>query len=123
MARTTQEKARRSTSFVLLLIALTTCAVRVASAQSDPLPSWNDGAAKTSIVDFVARVTTSGRPEFVPAAERIATFDNDGTLWTEQPVYFQVAFAFDRIRALAPQHPEWRTAQPFKAVLDKDAAA
>jgi phosphoglycolate phosphatase-like HAD superfamily hydrolase len=90
---------------------------------SDPLPSWNDGAAKKSITDFVARVTTPGAPDFVPAPERIATFDNDGTLWTEQPIYFQVAFALDRVRALAPQHPEWRTTEPFKAVIDNDMDA
>ena len=70
--------------------------------------------AKQAIVDFVARVTTQGSRDFVPLAERIATFDNDGTLWTEQPIYFQFAFAFDRVKALAPQHPEWRTKQPFK---------
>ena len=78
---------------------------------------------KKSIVDFVARVTAQGTPDFVPAEQRIATFDNDGTLWTEQPVYFQVAFAFDGIKRLAPQHPEWKTKQPFKAVLDKDMKA
>jgi phosphoglycolate phosphatase-like HAD superfamily hydrolase len=92
-------------------------------AQSDPLPSWNDGAAKKSIVDFVAGVTTAGTADFVPAEERIATFDNDGTLWTEQPVYFQIAFAFDEIKRLAPQHPEWKTKQPFKAVLGGDLKA
>src|SRR5580658_4546258 len=97
-----------------------------ASAQqptSDPLPSWNGGAVKKSITDFVARVTTPGGPDFVPADQRIATFDNDGTLWTEQPFYFQLAFAFDRIKAMAPQHPEWKTTQPFKAILDKDSKA
>jgi phosphoglycolate phosphatase-like HAD superfamily hydrolase len=96
-----------------------------ASAQqptSDPLPSWNGGAVKKSITDFVARVTTPGGPDFVPADQRIATFDNDGTLWTEQPFYFQLAFAFDRVKAMAPQHPEWKTRQPFKALLDKDIA-
>ena len=86
----------------------------------DPLPSWNDGAAKRAIIDFVARVTTQGGPDFVPIDQRIATFDNDGTLWTEQPFYFQVAFALDRIKALAPRHPEWRTTQPFKGVLEGD---
>src|SRR5262245_4572057 len=91
--------------------------------QGDPLPSWNDGAAKKSITDFVARVTTPGGAEFVPAEQRIATFDNDGCLWAEQPVYFQVQFALDRIKALAPQHPEWKDTQPFKAVLDGDQAA
>jgi phosphoglycolate phosphatase-like HAD superfamily hydrolase len=95
-----------------------------AFAQSpDPLPSWNDGAVKKSITDFVARVTTPGTPDFVPIEQRVATFDNDGTLWTEQPYYFQLAFAFDRIKAMAPQHPEWKTKQPFKALLDKDMPA
>ncbi|MEW6454911.1 MAG: HAD family hydrolase [Pseudomonadota bacterium] len=94
-----------------------------ALAQTDPLPSWNDGAVKTAIVDFVARVTREGGADFVPVAERIATFDNDGTLWCEQPVYFQVAFAFDRIAAMEPQHPEWKTKQPFKGVLDRDMKA
>jgi phosphoglycolate phosphatase-like HAD superfamily hydrolase len=94
-----------------------------ATAQSDPLPSWNDGAVKKSITDFVARVTTQGGADFVPVAERIATFDNDGTLWCEQPVYFQVAFAFDRIKAMAPQHPEWKTRQPFRALLEGDKKA
>jgi phosphoglycolate phosphatase-like HAD superfamily hydrolase len=87
------------------------------------MPSWNDGAAKKSITDFVARVTTAGGADFVPVAERIATFDNDGTLWTEHPVYFQVAFAMDRVRALAPQHPDWKTTQPFKGVLARDMKA
>jgi phosphoglycolate phosphatase-like HAD superfamily hydrolase len=95
---------------------------RVVTAQSDPLPSWNEGAAKKSITNFVARITAQGA-DFVPPAERIAVFDNDGTLWSEQPVYFQAAFAFDQIKALAPQHPEWRTKQPFKSVIDKDMKA
>jgi phosphoglycolate phosphatase-like HAD superfamily hydrolase len=96
---------------------------RSASAQIDPLPSWNDGTAKKSITDFVARVTTQGDADFVPIEQRIATFDNDGTLWCEQPVYFQLAFAFDRVRAMAPQHPEWKTTQPFKALLDQNMQA
>jgi phosphoglycolate phosphatase-like HAD superfamily hydrolase len=94
-----------------------------AFAQTDPLPSWNEGAAKQSITDFVARVTTQGGPDFLPPAERIATFDNDGTLWAEQPAYFQLVFAIDRVKALAPQHPEWTTQQPYKAVLDGDVQA
>jgi len=94
-----------------------------ARAQGDPLPSWNDGATKKSITDFVARVTTQGGKEFVPVAERIATFDNDGTLWCEQPMYFQVAFAMDRVKALAPKHPEWKDKEPFKALLDGDMKA
>jgi haloacid dehalogenase-like hydrolase/2'-5' RNA ligase superfamily len=90
------------------------------SAQADPLPSWNEGPAKKSIIDFVAKVTKEGGPDFVPIAERIATFDNDGTLWCEQPIPVQLAFALDRVKALAPKHPEWKEKQPFKAVLEDD---
>jgi len=89
---------------------------------NDPLPSWNDGATKQSITSFVARVTTQG-PDFVPADQRIATFDNDGTLWIEQPMYVQLAFILDRVKALAPQNPGWKTKQPFQAVLDGDMKA
>src|ERR1700733_954401 len=89
-----------------------------ALAQTDPLPSWNDGAAKTSIMDFVTRVTRDGGPDFVAVPERIATFDNDGTLWCEQPYYFQLAFALDEVKAMAPKHPEWKREQPFKALLE-----
>jgi len=88
----------------------------------DPLPSWNDGAAKTRIVRFVEDVTDPASRNFVPPAERIAVFDNDGTLWTEQPMYFQLAFVFDRVKALAPRHPEWKTTEPFKSVLDGNMA-
>ena len=94
-----------------------------AHAQSDALPSWNDGATKKSITDFVARVTTQGSTDFVPPAQRIATFDNDGTLWIEQPMYVQLAFILDRVKALAAQNPSWATTQPFKAVLDRDMQA
>src|SRR5262245_36125656 len=94
-----------------------------AQAQNDPLPSWNDGSVKQTIVDFVARVTREGGPDYVPPAERIATFDSDGTLWAEQPIYFQFQFAFDRVKALSAKHPEWRNQQPFKAVLEGDARA
>ncbi len=87
---------------------------------ADPLPSWNDGPAKAAIVVFVTRVTTEGGPDFVPAAERIATFDNDGTLWSEQPLYFQFVFMLDRIKALAPEHPEWQSEEPFRSVLAND---
>jgi hypothetical protein len=96
------------------------CALALPALAQDPLPSWNDGPARAAIVDFVGRVTASGHSEFVPQAERIAVFDNDGTLWAEQPVYFQAAFAFDRVRALAPEHPEWKDQQPFKAILEGD---
>jgi phosphoglycolate phosphatase-like HAD superfamily hydrolase len=90
---------------------------------TDSLPSWNEGSAKAAIVDFVKRVTTEGGPDFVPIDERIATFDNDGTLWSEQPVYFQVAFAIDRVKTMAADHPEWKDKQPYKAVLENDRAA
>jgi hypothetical protein len=89
-------------------------------AQTDPLPSWNDGASKRAIVAFVARVTRQGGPDFVPPAERIAVFDNDGTLLCEHPMYVQLAFALDRVKAFAPQHPEWNDKQPFKAALEGD---
>jgi phosphoserine phosphatase len=99
-------------------------AATVAVAQAaDALPSWNDGKAKQSIMAFVEKVTTPGSPDFVPPAERIATFDNDGTLWPSHPMYTQLAFALDRIKALAPKHPEWKAKQPFKAVLDNDLKA
>ena len=84
------------------------CAQSAPTVQ-DPLPSWNDTAPKKAIVAFVERVTTEGSPDFVPVPERIATFDNDGTLWSEKPVPFQLLFAFDQVKALAPQHPEWKT--------------
>jgi len=106
-----------------LAVLLFTLWSGMAHAQSDPLPSWNDGATKKSITDFVARVTTPGSLDFVSAEQRIATFDNDGTLWCEQPVYFQVAFAFDEIKRLEPLHPEWKTKQPFKVLLGHDMAA
>jgi phosphoglycolate phosphatase-like HAD superfamily hydrolase len=86
----------------------------------DPLPSWNDGPNKQAILDFVAAVTTEGGDQFVPEGDRVATFDNDGTLWTEQPVYTQAYFALDQIKTLAPQHPEWQTEQPFAAILAGD---
>jgi phosphoglycolate phosphatase-like HAD superfamily hydrolase len=106
-------------------LAATALGVLPVSAQADepPLPSWNDSPRKSAILDFVKRVTADGGPDFVPVPERIATFDNDGTLWCEQPFYIQGAFAFDRVRALAPQHPEWKTKQPFAAILANDMKA
>jgi phosphoglycolate phosphatase-like HAD superfamily hydrolase len=103
--------------FVLLAIViagLTTAYAR------DPLPSWNDGKAKQSINEFVAKVTKEGSSDFVPVPKRIATFDNDGTLWAEQPLYFQFLFAIDRVKALAPQHPAWKTKEPFASLLKGD---
>jgi phosphoglycolate phosphatase-like HAD superfamily hydrolase len=98
-------------------------AASTAAAQTDPLPSWHDTATKEAIVSFVEKVTQKGSSDFVPLAERIATFDNDGTLWPSHPMYTQLAFALDRIKTLAPRHPEWKTKQPFKAVLDNDLEA
>jgi phosphoglycolate phosphatase-like HAD superfamily hydrolase len=101
------------------VLAFTAAIARAA----DPLPSWNNGKSKQAIVSFVAKVTKRGSLEFVPPAERIATFDNDGTLWAEQPMYFQAFFTFDRIKALAPQHPEWKDKEPFASVLKGDVKA
>jgi len=95
----------------------------IAPVVTDPLPSWNDGASKKAIVDFVTKTTTEGSADFIPVASRIACFDNDGTLWSEQPMYFQLAFAIDRIKAMAPEHPEWKTKQPFKGLLEGDLKA
>ena len=95
----------------------------VAMLAEDPLPSWNEGPSKAAIMAFVEKVTTQGSPSFVPEEDRIATFDNDGTLWSEQPMYFQFTFALDRIRAMAPDHPEWSDKQPFKALLEGDMEA
>jgi phosphoserine phosphatase len=96
---------------------------KVATVADDPLPSWNDGPNKQAIFDFVAAVTEEGGDQFVPDNERIATFDNDGTLWTEQPLYAQAYFALDQIKAQEPQHPEWQTEQPFAAILTGDMEA
>ena len=109
--------ARWAAGFCLSLFSL------LAFAGNDPLPSWSDGANKQSIMDFVQQVTSPDSADFVPTAERIAVFDNDGTLWSEKPVYFQLLFAIDRVKQMAPQHPEWKSTQPFKAVLDNDMDA
>ena len=90
------------------------------ASTADVLPSWNEGKSKQSIIEFVAKVTEKGSPEFVPPAERIAVFDNDGTLWAEQPMYFQLFFAIDRIKTLAPQHPDWKDKEPFASLLKSD---
>ena len=94
-----------------------------ALAQGNPLPSWRDGKARQSILDFVATVTREGSPGFVPVPQRVATFDNDGTLWCEHPMYVQLAFALDQVKERAREHPEWKKKQPFKAVLDGDMKA
>lgn len=90
------------------------------AATADPLPSWNDGPSKKAVIEFVTKMTKGSGPEFVPREERIATFNNDGTLWVEQPMYTQLAFAIDRVKALAPKYPEWKVKQPFQAVLAGD---
>ena len=112
-----------SVAMLPVLSASLRSTVAVAQAQPHPLPSWNEGATKASILDFVARVTMQGGPNFVPVDKRIATFDNDGTLWVEQPMYVQLAFILDRVKAMAPMHPEWKAKQPFAAVLDNDFKA
>lgn len=93
------------------------------AATADPLPSWNDGSAKQAILDFVKTTTDKSNPKFVAPEDRIATFDQDGTTWVEHPIYSQVLFAFDRVAEMAPQHPEWKTKMPFKALLAGDKAA
>ena len=105
------------------LVAVATALAAMVARAQDPLPSWNDGPAKQAILDFVAKVTKPGSPDFVPPAERIATFDNDGTLWAEQPMYFQLIFALDRVKALAPQHPEWKNKEPFASLAKGDVKA
>jgi len=113
-------KNKRSQSLLAAaLIAAVAFTATIARA-ADPLPSWNDGPAKQSIINFVAKVTTPGSPDFVPVPERIAVFDNDGTLWCEQPVPVQLYFALDRVKALAPSHPEWKTNEPFASLLKGD---
>ncbi len=109
--------------FALVLMGAVAFTTTVARATADPLPSWNETAAKKAIVAFVERVTKEGSSDFVPVPERIATFDNDGTLWAEQPMYFQFLFAIDRVKALAPQHPEWKQKEPFASLLKGDMKA
>jgi len=89
----------------------------------DPLPAWNDGPSKKAIIRFIQETTRAGSKQFIPPEERIAVFDNDGTLWSEQPIYVQIAFTIDRIKLMAPQNPQWKTQQPFKAVLENDIQA
>lgn len=111
----TSYRARPLARWMLLLLCLP---LLVQAAEQ--LPSWNDGASRQAIIAFVEAVTREGGKDFVPPAERIAVFDNDGTLWSEQPMYFQVLFALDEVKRLAPQHPQWKQQQPFKAVLEGD---
>ncbi len=110
---------------VVAALASTLIASGPGARSDDPLPSWNDGPHKQTILDFVAKTTTRGTPDFVPLQERVATFDQDGTLWVEQPLYTQVVFAVDRVKQLAPKHPEWKNQRPFKEILtgDRDSLA
>jgi hypothetical protein len=105
---------------IALMLGPLSCLTTRLQASTDPLPSWNDGASKQSIVKFVERATKKGSADFVPPAERVAVFDNDGTLWAEQPMYFQLLFAIDRVKTLAPQHPEWKETEPFASLLKGD---
>ncbi|WP_239692505.1 HAD family hydrolase [Microbulbifer mangrovi] len=104
----------------LLLLLFCVSVVATTAAAADPLPSWNDGPTKEAIVGFVEKVTKNGSPDFVPESQRIATFDNDGTLWAEQPVYFQLFYAIDQVKKKASDHPEWKTEEPFASVLKGD---
>jgi hypothetical protein len=124
-----QKIMKKSVFILLVLFAFVACKDNgdtktglAATTQDvmDPLPSWNEGATKQAILDYVNGVTTEGSANFIPVSERIATFDNDGNLWSEQPAYFQLFFAIDRIKALAPEHPEWKTTQPYQSVLEND---
>ena len=113
MRRTVESLSLRFPVLLLLLIG-------TGAAAAEALPSWNDGPSKRAIVKFVTEVTTTGAPTFVPVADRLAVFDNDGTLWCEQPIYFQFAFALDQVKAMAPKHPEWKTQEPFASILKGD---
>ena len=114
--KTTHKQIHIAIAFLAAVAFTSTTIARAA----DPLPSWNDGPAKQSIITFVEKVTKPGSPDFVPAPERIAVFDNDGTLWSEQPAPVQFYFVADRVKALAPQHPEWKTKEPFASLLKGD---
>ena len=110
----------RSRTFIAIMLLASMASTSLIACAADPLPSWNDGPAKKSIINFVEKVTKPGSPEFVPVPERIAVFDNDGTLWCEKPMPVQLFFVLDRVKALAPQHPEWKTKEPFASILKGD---
>ncbi|MDJ0957341.1 MAG: HAD family hydrolase [Arenicellales bacterium] len=116
-------KTKHAVFIIAFFILMSGSAVAQFGAAAEPLPSWKDGTSRTTILEFVDTVTKEGGPDFVLPAERIAVFDNDGTLWAEKPAYFQLLFAVDRVKALAPEHPEWKEKQPFKGVLENDLRA
>jgi hypothetical protein len=119
-----RKDAMKRLLLILLIFGFVLTYTALAKTQTgDPLPSWNEGNVKSAITQFVKNVSTAGGAQFVPEAQRIAVFDNDGTLWSEQPMYFQLLFAIDRVKVLAPTHPEWKDQQPFKAVLEGDLKA
>ena len=119
---------KKIVSILLILFVLFSCKEKVEIEEKittiaeivDPLPSWNEGNTKNAIINYVKEATTEGSENFIPISERVAVFDNDGNLWSEQPAYFQLFFAMDRIHALAPEHPEWKTTQPYQSVLEND---
>lgn len=120
---------KKIVNILLILIVFVACKNNVdnketletnAGNSADPLPSWNEGNTKNSILSFVEKATSTSSPDFIPLEDRITTFDNDGTLWAEQPMYFQLFFAIDRVKALAPEHPEWKDQEPFKSILNND---
>ena len=119
---------KKIVSILLILFVLFSCKEKVEIEEKittiaenvDPLPSWNEGNTKNAIINYVKEATTEGSENFIPVSERVAVFDNDGNLWSEQPAYFQLFFAMDRIHALAPEHPEWKTTQPYQSVLEND---
>ncbi len=116
------QPGRKKGHLFLCVLILMTSGI-LAEGAADPLQSWNEGKARQAIIEFIRVVTDKSNPQYVPPEQRIATFDNDGTLWAEQPMYFQAFFALDRVKALAPQHPEWKDRQPFKAILEHDTKA
>jgi phosphoserine phosphatase len=116
-------KVRLHPFYALALIVIAMFGGVELAQAADPLPSWNEGNSKRAIIEFVRKATTEGTRDYVPPAARIATFDNDGTLWSEKPTYFQLYFALDRVKELAPQHPEWKTQEPFASLLKGDLSA
>ena len=117
------KKFKSLTLLFATLVNLGLSSAAAVASDSSVLPSWNDNKSRQNIIEFVEAATNKSSPDFVPAAERVAVFDNDGTLWSEKPVYFQLLFAIDRVKALAAKHPQWKSTQPFKAVLDNDMDA